>query len=193
MRKKSKYTLDESVLDHKLRQKLWEGLIPLKIDLDLNDIKSSQKPRSLYIMAPRENYFFVIIDNVKALFDQYAPQDKLEAYDEMYFEFNRQPLKWNIPIGVQFDSAVGLSGKKEEIPWCLIFHYRNNPVTQYFTSGHKTYHFNFMNSLKESLFLRMGDANEILGNLSKKDEQKMVNEGLLKNNYTAFWEINQDF
>jgi hypothetical protein len=50
-----------------------------------------------------------------------------------------------------------------------------------------------MNSLKESLFLRMGDANEILGNLSKKDEQKMVNEGLLKNNYTAFWEINQDF
>ena len=37
------------MLDHKLRQKLWEGLIPLKIDLDLNDIKSSQKPRSLYV------------------------------------------------------------------------------------------------------------------------------------------------
>ena len=144
-------------------------------------------------MAPRENYFYVIIDNVKSLFDQYAPQDKLESFDEMYFEFNRQPLKWNIPIGVQFDTQVGLQGKKEEIPWCLIFHYRNNPVNQYFTSGHKTYHFNFMNSLKESLFLRMGDANEILGNLSKKDEQKMVNEGLLKNNYTAFWEINQDF
>ena len=49
VRKKSKFTLDESVLDHKLRQKLWEGLIPLKIDLDLNDIKSSQKPRSLYV------------------------------------------------------------------------------------------------------------------------------------------------
>jgi hypothetical protein len=41
--------------------------------------------------------------------------------------------------------------------------------------------------------LRMGDANEIMGSLSKKDEQKMINEGLLKNNYTAFWEINQDF
>ena len=66
-------------------------------------------------------------------------------------------------------------------------------MTQYFTSGHKTYYFNFMHSLKESLYLRMGDANEILGNLNKKDEQKMVNEGLLKNNYTAFWEINSDF
>ena len=66
-------------------------------------------------------------------------------------------------------------------------------MTQYFTSGHKTYYFNFKHSLNESLYLRMGDANEILGNLNKKDEQKMVNEGLLKNNYTAFWEINSDF
>ena len=55
IRKKSKYTLDESVLDHKLRQKLWEGLIPLKIDLDLNDIKSSQKPRSLYVSSSATN------------------------------------------------------------------------------------------------------------------------------------------
>ena len=55
IRKKSKYTLDESVLDHKLRQKLWEGLIPLKIDLDLNDIKSSQKPRSLYVSSSASN------------------------------------------------------------------------------------------------------------------------------------------
>jgi hypothetical protein len=51
-------------------------------------------------MAPRENYFYYVIEDVKALFDQYAPQDKLEAYEEMYFEFNRLPLKWSIPIGV---------------------------------------------------------------------------------------------
>jgi hypothetical protein len=111
----------------------------------------------------------------------------------MYFEFNRQPLRWNVPIGVQFDSAVGLSGKKEEIPWCLTFHYKGNPISQYFTGGQKTYNFNFMMSLKESMCLKVGDANEISQGLSKRDEQKMINEGLLKNNYTAFWEINQDF
>jgi hypothetical protein len=88
----------------------------------------------------------------------------------MYFEFNRQPLRWNVPIGVQFDSAVGLSGKKEEIPWCLTFHYKGNPISQYFTGGQKTYNFNFMMSLKESMCIKVGDANEISQGLSKRDE-----------------------
>ena len=25
----------------------------------------------------------------------------------MWFEFNAHPLKWNIPVGVQFDTLVG--------------------------------------------------------------------------------------
>ena len=45
-------------------------------------------------MAPRENYFFYILIEVKSLFDPYAPVDKIESYDEMWFEFNKTPLKW---------------------------------------------------------------------------------------------------
>lgn len=45
-------------------------------------------------MAPRENYFFYILTEVKALFDAYGPSDKIEAYDEMWFEFNNNALKW---------------------------------------------------------------------------------------------------
>jgi len=45
-------------------------------------------------MAPRENYFFYILNEVKWLFDSYGPSDKLDAYDEMWFEFNKTPLKW---------------------------------------------------------------------------------------------------
>jgi len=45
-------------------------------------------------MAPRENYFFYILTEVKSLFDSYAPSDKIESYDEMWFEFNNTPLKW---------------------------------------------------------------------------------------------------
>lgn len=62
-------------------------------------------------MAPRENYFFFILQEVKSLFDPYAPADKVDAYDEMWFEFNNTPLKWytlgmiftlyrNVPLGV---------------------------------------------------------------------------------------------
>jgi hypothetical protein len=59
-------------------------------------------------MAPRENYLFFILTEVKWLFDSYAPADKIDSYDEMWFEFNNNPLKWNVPIGVQFDTFVGL-------------------------------------------------------------------------------------
>jgi len=48
---KSKYTLDESVLNHELRRKLWDGLIPLKIDLDTNSLHAYEKPRSLYVSS----------------------------------------------------------------------------------------------------------------------------------------------
>lgn len=51
----------------------------------------------------------------------------------------------------------------------------------------KTFHFNFMNSLKESQCLRMDDANEIMQFLVQRDEKKMIEDGLFKNNYEAFW------
>lgn len=35
----------------------------------------------------------------------------------------------------------------------------------------------------------MGSAQEILGNLQKKDETRMI-EALIKHNFESFWEIN---
>ena len=69
----------------------------------------------------------------------------------MWFEFNGKPLKWNLPIGVQFDTAVGLERKSEQTPWSLIFHYKDNPVPNPIVSNaKKTFTFNFMHALKES-------------------------------------------
>jgi len=51
------------------------------------------------------------------------------------------------------------------------------------------FRFHYINALKESHCLRLGNANEILSNLTKKDETRMI-EGLLKHNYESFWEIN---
>ena len=59
------------------------------------------------MLAPRENYFYFILQEIKQAFDAYGPPEKLEQYDEMWFEFNGQPLKWNLPVGVQFDTLFG--------------------------------------------------------------------------------------
>jgi hypothetical protein len=50
--------------------------------------------------------------------------------------------------------------------------------------------FHYINALKESHALRMGSAQEILANMQRKDENRMI-EGLRKHNYENFWEINQ--
>ena len=144
-------------------------------------------------MAPRQNYLYFLLDEVKSMFDSFGPPDKLESYDEMWFEFNKKALKWNLPIGVQFDTMFGLTAKKDQIPWSITFHYKENPIKQHesFKSCLKAYSFTFIHSLKESQSLRVGDANEILSHLSKQDENKMIAEGLFKNNYETFWEINQ--
>ena len=46
---RAKFVPDESLLSHELRRKLWEGLLPLKIDLALNDNNTLERPRSLYV------------------------------------------------------------------------------------------------------------------------------------------------
>jgi len=81
-------------------------------------------------MAPRQNYFFYLLNEVKAQFDPYAPSDKVDSYDDMWFEFNNIPLKWNMPMGVQFDSLVGMAQKQKDLPWYLIFHYKGIPEEQ---------------------------------------------------------------
>ena len=97
----------------------------------------------------------------------------------------------NIPIGVQFDSIIGIKNKQKELPWCLVFHYKGCPEDQILKlEGMNFFRFHYINSLKESQYLRVGSANDILSSLSKKDENKMI-EGLLKHNYESFWEINQ--
>ena len=37
----------------------------------------------------------------------------------------------------------------------------------------------------------MGSPNEILANMSKKDETRMI-DGIIKHNFESFWEINQN-
>ena len=47
----------------------------------------------------------------------------------MWFEGpDKRPLKWSLPIGVQFDTLVGEVNKSKELPWNIVFHYKNYPM-----------------------------------------------------------------
>ncbi len=104
-------------------------------------------------------------------------------------------IKWcndllrNVPIGVQFDMLVGIQNKHKDLPWCLTFHYKGYQEEQGLKlEGLNFLRFHYINNLKESHCLRLGNSNEILS-MQKKDEQRMI-EGLKRHNYENFWEIN---
>lgn len=147
------------------------------------------------MMVPRLNYFTFILDNVKACFDEYVPFDLIDNFKDMWFEYNNTALRWDVPIGVQFDTLVGFgdqqvgenpnNSKARELPWQLTFHYKGNadeasrcklekngPII-----GIKYIHFSYINSLKESHVLRMGSANEILAQMKKSEQEKLL-EGI---------------
>ena len=43
-----------------LRRKLWDGLLPVKVDLALSDLNSIETPRSLYVSLLRLRLRFMI-------------------------------------------------------------------------------------------------------------------------------------
>lgn len=87
--------------------------------------------------------------------------------------------------------------KEEELPWCLVFHYKGNADEQSRTKlqsnshtlGIKNIHFGYINSIKESHVLRMGSAHEILSQMKEYEEDKLL-DGVQKHDYMLFWEIN---
>jgi len=96
----------------------------------------------------------------------------------------------NIPVGVQFDTQVGMANKQRDLPWSLVFHYTGYPKDQVSNlEGINFFRYHFINSLKESHCLRLGSATEILSHMSKRDETRMI-DGLRTHNFEGFWEIN---
>ena len=148
------------------------------------------------MMVPRLNYFTFILEKVKSAFDEFVPSDLIDAYDGMWFEYNGQQLKWDVPLGVQFDTAIGFGSDATELPWQLVFHYKgcdDDKMVKLTKNGGligiKYIEFSFINSLKESHVLRMGSANEILAQMKKYEEEKLL-DGVQKHNFELFWEIN---
>jgi len=63
------------------------------------------------MMLPRVNYLTYCLEKVKSYFDDFVSADFTdESFSELWFEFNGKPLRWDLPIGVQFDTIVGLGG-----------------------------------------------------------------------------------
>jgi len=77
---KGKHRIHSDAVNHEFRRKLWDGQLPLKINVHYKEVSTSKRVRSLYVMVPRLNYFTFILERVKAAFDEYVSSDLVDNF-----------------------------------------------------------------------------------------------------------------
>mmetsp|Transcript_12985 Transcript_12985/g.21954 ORF Transcript_12985/g.21954 Transcript_12985/m.21954 type:complete len:150 (+) Transcript_12985:173-622(+) len=98
---RGKHKVHSDAVNHELRRKLWDGQLPVKINLHYQEVSMSKQPRSIYMMLPRMNYFTFCLEKVKQFFDDYVAVDSSDSqFSEMWFEYNGTAMRWDLPIGV---------------------------------------------------------------------------------------------
>eukprot|EP01102_Stenamoeba_stenopodia_P013786 TRINITY_DN4518_c0_g1_i1.p1 TRINITY_DN4518_c0_g1~~TRINITY_DN4518_c0_g1_i1.p1 ORF type:complete len:303 (-),score=85.96 TRINITY_DN4518_c0_g1_i1:61-900(-) len=167
--------------DEKIKQEVWNGVIPVALSLAQNEVATLQQPEPYYLLAPRCSYFTLCSASAREHFLLATPV----RVDEMWFDFIGLPLKWHYPIGVLFD----LYASQQNLPWTLSVHFQGFPAQQLLRCPNEdTIKSHFMNALKEANYLKHGD-NARVNALSIVDQNDLF-EGLRKNNFELFWRAN---
>lgn len=92
--------------------------------------------------------------------------------EDIWFELNKVPLKWQLPFGVLVDN---ITSGNYEVPISLILHVRtfpDNKLIRY--KGMETLKFNYMNALKGANTIKWGSSSDVL-NLPTNETLKLLN------------------
>lgn len=118
--------------DREILREVWEGKLPVCFKLDPDEVVELQQPDSFYLMVPRLSYFPLVTDKVRKHFLRYVANDKQDQ--EMWLEYDNQPIKWHYPIGVLFDILIS---SEDELPWNITVHFDKFPETQIYKFSNK--------------------------------------------------------
>eukprot|EP01122_Echinamoeba_exundans_P006983 TRINITY_DN2066_c0_g1_i1.p1 TRINITY_DN2066_c0_g1~~TRINITY_DN2066_c0_g1_i1.p1 ORF type:complete len:195 (-),score=21.36 TRINITY_DN2066_c0_g1_i1:372-956(-) len=144
----------EELVDRDIRQRIWQGTVPVAVELSPNEVTTLEKPRPFYMSWPRCSYLTLASNPVKEFFASFAPA----VTDELWFEGPAGiPLKWHIPVGVLFDLY-----SNGELPLSVTAHFQSFPSESLLRCpGPNTVRSHFMNQLKESTHVKYGDTKKV--------------------------------
>lgn len=118
--------------DREILREIWEGKLPVCFRLNREELADFREPDPFYLMVPRLSYFPLTTDKVRKHFLKYVSAEK--ADQEMWLEYNGQPLKWQYPIGVLFDLSFG---NGDTLPWNLTVHFDKFPEQEIYRFSNK--------------------------------------------------------
>eukprot|EP00118_Oscarella_pearsei_P026002 m.309200 g.309200 ORF g.309200 m.309200 type:complete len:270 (+) comp45777_c0_seq1:36-845(+) len=168
--------------DTEVLREVWNGRIPVCFRLDSHELSSIEEPEPYFLLLPRMSYLPLVTDKVKLHFQKTVSQ---EEGDEMWFEYDDQPLKWQHPIGVLFD----LHGNPDQVPWNVTVHFKRFPEDELIRCpGEEAVESLFMSTVKEADFLKHRGA---VMNAMHAKEHRQFWLGLKNDRFDQFWEVNR--
>eukprot|EP00794_Sanderia_malayensis_P016032 gene16032-17652_t len=158
--------------DREVLREIWEGRVPVCFTLSQDEIATVEQPEPYYMLVPRLSYFPLVVDKMCRHFQKAAGQNDS---DEMWLEYEGQPLKWHYPIGVLFD----IHGSSEHLPWGITVHFKRFPDAEIIRCNSKeAVEAHFMSCLKEADNLK--HRSQVMNSMQKRDHKQLwsgINSG----------------
>lgn len=170
---------------------IWSATIDVQITLASTDSNQMEVPRHYYVRVPRNSYFPLHYPETLNYFKDYLLVPGWSERSEWWLQYEGVPLKWNVPIGVLYDTLTGLDPVKraEEQArglWHLELRYRSYPDQEILPlPNYSTLESFWMNLMKEACFVMNGSAKSMMV-LSKKDTSDLWEVGVVQNNLNRF-------
>lgn len=169
--------------DREVLREIWDGRLPVCFRLSEEEVHTVQEPDPYYLMLPRLSYFPLVVDKVHKHFCRYV--DERYHDNEMWLDYNGQPLRWHLPIGVLYDLLTSDS----VLPWSVTVHFQNFPESELLHCGSRTVvEAHLMSAVKEADMLK--HRSQVMGTMQKKDHSQLW-MGLQNGKFDQFWATNK--
>jgi len=167
------------MMDEKTQKLVWQGQVPVIFTLADREVTSMEPPMPLCMLLPRMGFLPLRTTEVRAHFLPSAPA----VEDEMWFDYQDVPLRWNIPIGALAD--ILMQSSKAELPLPITVHFQAFPTQKILRCKNThTVRSHFLNAFKEALFLKYGSSKLVQG-ISQADTSSLW-EAIAANKYDDF-------
>ncbi|XP_078001380.1 autophagy protein 5-like [Glandiceps talaboti] len=168
--------------DREILRDIWEGRLPIAFSLSPDEVTAMEQPEPYYMLVPRQSYLTLVTDKVQKHFKKYADE---ENAGEVWFEYEGQPIRWHIPVGVLFD----LYAHRAALPWNITIHFQQFPEEELIRCKNKdVIEAHFMSSVKEADCLK--HRSQVINGMQKKDHKQLW-MGLQNDKFDQFWAINR--
>ncbi|XP_021948161.1 autophagy protein 5 isoform X1 [Folsomia candida] len=168
--------------DREVLREIWDSKLPVSFALAEEEVYTVKPPEPYYLMVPRLLYFPLVTDKVRRHFAQHVNPEI--ANNEMWLEYNGQPIKWNHPIGLWFDLfSDGI------LPWSISIHFDKFPEQNVCRCPCKdAIRSQFMSVLKEADALK--HKGQVINSMQEKDHNQLW-LGFQNDKFDQFWGVNK--